>query len=394
MIPSDLASRLRAMLETSVQPLSAVHEISSDLPTYEPGRRITATMLNSLPDGTFRALVAGRPVTLALPHAARDGDVLELVVTAQKGSMLFARTDMSATTAGSDRPRAMLSQTGQLISQVLTGRFGEVEPVPLGAGKALLPNAPASASDLVPALQEAVSKSGLFYEAHLRQWLEGNLTLEALKREPQALLGANPPVDAREPLADTAVAFGRNSRGELVSSDAAGRPNTLMANRSTDADASTPTGSPTANVGAGERAPSTDGAQIRKLGESPVPERLMPVIHQQLEALATQQMSWQGQIWPGMNVHWEVLNPEQQSPTDDLDAQQPTWRSNLRLDLPQLGGVQALLVLDAQGLSLRIDSDNSASADRMRAALTQLAEAVEAAGIKVASAGVTDHASA
>ncbi|MCK7498329.1 MAG: hypothetical protein MZW92_52610 [Comamonadaceae bacterium] len=66
------------MMEAAVQPLSVVRELPSDLPPYSPGQRFSANIQSVLPDGTFRAIVAGRTVTLSLPQSAMAGDALEL----------------------------------------------------------------------------------------------------------------------------------------------------------------------------------------------------------------------------------------------------------------------------------------------------------------------------
>ena len=90
MIPTDLAARLRILTESLVNPVSPVHEISADLPELPVGQRFTARIESALPDGTFRALVAGRSLTLALPQSAKPGDALELVVTASTPRLIVA----------------------------------------------------------------------------------------------------------------------------------------------------------------------------------------------------------------------------------------------------------------------------------------------------------------
>ena len=121
MIPADLAVRLRTLIDASVQPLSVAHPISSDLPRFETGTRFTAQIQNPLPDGSFRALVEGKTMTLALPDSAKSGDVMELIVTEQRGNTIHARqtnTPSLPTMNSGDVPKPILSQTGQLISQL------------------------------------------------------------------------------------------------------------------------------------------------------------------------------------------------------------------------------------------------------------------------------------
>ncbi|MDP5240681.1 flagellar hook-length control protein FliK [Uliginosibacterium sp. 31-16] len=396
MIPGDLAARLRTMLEASVQPLSVVHEIPGNLPRFETGERFTAQIQNPLPDGSFRALVAGKTITLALPDSAKSGDVMELVVSGRQGSAIIARQTGEAPQPAlntGDTPRPVLSQTGQLISQLLTGRFGEPEPVPLARGVSLLPEAPAKAAELAPLLKQAISNSGLFYESHLRQWVEGKLPLSALQQEPQAQQAPLP--DPSAPRPDNRV---QQASPQPLPEEAGAKP---LSKASTEAAIPAAQTKPATTDEAAE-APPARPAQLEAFAEQAgksttarnVAEPLMPVVQQQLEALATHQMSWQGQVWPGMQMQWDIIDPEQQSKPGAGDEESMRfWRSALRLQLPHMGDIQAQLVLGPQGLSVLIDTNSDASAQRMRAAQTELLNALEAAGVSVINMQVSEHAS-
>ncbi|MBZ0131676.1 MAG: flagellar hook-length control protein FliK, partial [Rhodocyclaceae bacterium] len=92
MIPSDLAARLRVLTESIVNPVSPIRGVNADLPELPVGQRFTARIESALPDGTFRALVAGRSLTLALPQQAKAGDTLDLVVTARTPRLIIAES--------------------------------------------------------------------------------------------------------------------------------------------------------------------------------------------------------------------------------------------------------------------------------------------------------------
>lgn len=66
MIPADLATRLRVLIDSEVKALVPIQEAPTDLPDLETGQRFSARIDSPLPDGRFRALVAGRTVTLAM----------------------------------------------------------------------------------------------------------------------------------------------------------------------------------------------------------------------------------------------------------------------------------------------------------------------------------------
>lgn len=371
MIPGDLASRLRVMLETSVQPISVVHEIASELPRLQPGQRFTAQVQNPLPDGSFRALVAGQSIALSLPGSAKSGDILELVVTEQRGNTLHARQlpPQSATPdLADDLPRPVLSQAGQIISQLLTGRHGEARPLPLNQGMSLLPpNTPPQAATLAPVLQQALSQSGMFYESHLRQWVAGKRPLASLLQEPQSMLGPadNKPAEGRTLRAEGGLQPNRN-------------PATLPENGESPESKTLPAASPSGN-------------EALKAPSGRIADPLSPIVLQQLEAIASNQLSWQGQVWPGMQMQWSLLDPEHEGLSGGKDEEEFVWRSTLRVDLPHLGGVNARLLLGPQGLSVLIDTDSSRSAEQMRASQLQLQQALEAAGIPLRQLMVSEN---
>ena len=188
MIPSDLAARLRTLSEASffeteppVPGLQRAREIQSRLPELVPGQRFFATLQRTLPDGSFRAVVAGQQMTLSLDASAKSGDTLELEVTQLTPRTVFARVvgGETATAAGASAQPA-LSQTGKLISFLLTG-----QPAPssasLAGNRPLLSAPPTAGSQLVPALRQALGQSGLFYESHQVQWVLGKLDTAALQ---------------------------------------------------------------------------------------------------------------------------------------------------------------------------------------------------------------------
>ena len=111
-----------------------------------------------------------------------------------------------------------------------------------------------------------------------------------------------------------------------------------------------------------------------------VPERLMPLVHQQLDALATQNYVWHGQVWPGQSLEWEIEDPERDA-RGEGDETSPEWNTTLRLTLPRLGGVEARLHLTAAGIALRLVADDAEAVSALQAAHGRLDEALAAADV-------------
>lgn len=345
MIPTDLAARLRLMTESLVNPVSPVHEIPAELPELTIGQRFTARVESALPDGTFRALVAGRSLTLALPQSATPGDTLELVVTARTPRLIVAETAEALSARQSPSPT--LSQAGQIISTLLAGEENAPQPPTITRLAPLLPEPQLQAARLAPALQQAIVESGLFYEAHQAQWVAGRYPAEALAREPQA----------------------RYARS-LRTADAVDR---------TQAPEAAPTGGHPSSA-------EPASARSAAVPASDLPAELQPLVQQQLDAAATQHVIWRGEVWPGQYLQWEIeAEQEQGSQPEEETATQ--WASTLNLILPQLGEVSAALRLTPAGIGIAL-SASAAGTGVLQAGVPDLSAALAAAGIPLLSIGI------
>ncbi|MCO4861161.1 flagellar hook-length control protein FliK [Cupriavidus sp. WGlv3] len=106
------------------------------------------------------------------------------------------------------------------------------------------------------------------------------------------------------------------------------------------------------------------------------------VVRQQLELLATQQFRFAGEAWPGVPIEWELLRAEADATATHGEAARP-WSSRLRLQLPNLGVVEAVLTLGPAGLDARVATPETDVAARFIAARPQLRSQLEAHGIAV-----------
>ncbi len=433
MIPSDLAARLRMLSEASffdseppLQGLTRVREIQARLSELLPGQRFEATLQRSLPDGTFQAVVAGRTYTLALNHPAKAGDTLELIVTKANGQTIFAQAANAQAAGGANAPA--LSSTGRLISFLLTGQ-PTPQPAALAGGRPLM-DAPAigSGAQFAPILRQALTQSGLFYESHQAKWLSGKTDVNSLKLEPQgqqqsagttrsagagapagaattaanqmaSLLGGQPGAAVREGLLlqlsrITGVTGGQGNEAEGADEAAApgsrqttsspASANTTPAQPSGARAAATPAstaaqGAPAraAEEAAGQRSPEhAVQQQTTAARAAAIPERLIPIVHQQLDALGTHTYVWHGQAWPGQTLEWEIEDPggNEHDGAEGGDE----WNTTLRLTMPQLGGVEARLHLTPAGVALRLLADDPDTVAALEAASAQLDSALSA----------------
>ncbi|WP_059412394.1 flagellar hook-length control protein FliK [Cupriavidus basilensis] len=155
---------------------------------------------NTDPQGLKSALSVAKLAAL-MPAGA----VTETVAPADSGATV-QQNRPGIVTGGTPNPadgaapasaRETFSSAARVILDILEG----TEPAPLRGSAPLLPSAPAPGSTgaLAAALAQQVGQSGLFYESHLGQWVNGTQPLDALMREPQAALGPGPAAPASAP---------------------------------------------------------------------------------------------------------------------------------------------------------------------------------------------------
>lgn len=191
-----------------------------------------------------------------------------------------------------------------------------------GAAHATLAGAFPSARALGQALRAALQTSGLFYESHLTDMVFGRSNPAQLRQEPQARVtrGAAPDTEGARPRADTTTPTGRAS-GEAAAPGGTGTP------------------APAAPV-------------------SGIHQDLTLLVRQQLDVLANQALTWQGEAWPGTPMEWEV---ERDPYGGDPDSAGSTWATRLKLDLPRLGLVDARLNLAGDQIVLQVVAPHSAA---------------------------------
>lgn len=357
LIPPDAGVRMRMQTDASLQPVQPARAITPDLPDLQPGQQFSARIVENLADNLYRALVAGRTLTLQLPEGANPGDSLELVVVDRSAKALIAQRVEGqanpATLAAEPYKHAEISRAGQMISRLLLSDGETPQPAPLTRGQPLLTQAPTSAADLAPNLAKAVSQSGLFYEAHQAEWIAGRRPVETLKAEPQAQF---PNAVASAP---------RTVATPPISSP----PTTVPANLSADTQGNS-------GVNAGNPAQS-------------VPETLRPIVQQQLDAVATQRLVWHGEVWPGQTLDWQIerdrIDEREATSAGDQEAR---WNTTMRLTMPRLGTIEASLSLSGNTLRLNLGTDSEIAAADLRTRSAELLQTLESAGIFLRSIDV------
>ncbi|AYD64324.1 flagellar hook-length control protein FliK [Achromobacter sp. B7] len=208
-----------------------------------------------------------------------------------------------------------------------------------------------SARLLGQALRQALQTSGLFYESHLTDMVFGRTNPDALQKEPQANLTKDP-----------------------------AQQNAMLARNRADAPAANrAAGGGDAATGAGSSSGPAPGTPVTGIHQD-----LTVLVRQQLDVLANQSLTWQGEAWPGTPMEWEV---ERDPYGGDPDSATPTWATRLKLDLPRLGLVDARLNLAGDQIVLQLVAPLAAG--EINDASDQLRSRLLAAGLTLSNLAVS-----
>lgn len=265
---------------------------------------------------------------------------------------------------------------------------------------------PPVVSTLANRIESSIRDSGLFYEAHLKRWYQGETTRQQLAREPQMLQAgrfvATVPTSQGQgqgisligglasPLSPPKAA----STGEAnIVGQGKILPNTVLTPATAQQGVSTTllldrpavAGAPEATQARGlEAVGGRDMEETllasRRSGEV-VQESLQGIVRQQLEMLVTPTIRWEGDVWAGIFMALVINLParekgreEQEDPDDTASG----WRSDIKLEVPGLGDFSASLWFYRDTLSLDLTTSQVETHQRLEAGLGRLQERLEA----------------
>jgi hypothetical protein len=296
---------------TRITPVLAVDSVASLIQALGDranqlvkGQEYSAQVLSKSGESTYNVKLEGQGITedlvlkMELGSVALTGQALQLRFLRDVPTPTFQLLANINNQAGS---QASISQAAQLIGNILTYASNEGVSTRFEANS-IVTQTPSNPQIVAQDLKHAVSSSGLFYESHLTDLLQGNQSLTALKQEPQN--------HANTPLAG--------------------------------------------------------------------------LVSQQLAALENQRMSWQGEIWPGQTMDWDVYLPQKEAESQQKQTYEPAENkpiaSEMTLHLPQLGKVSARVTIIDGRMRISLLAGHEKTLDTLKNQRVSLAKALEKNG--------------
>lgn len=365
MLPrADISGTRPVVLIEASTPANAVgstrQESIDRLAQLTLGKEYQAQVLSRLSDGSFLVKIDDAVASMKLPAGSKAGDALDLTLlaTQPRPTFVLGKAEAGATTS--------LSNAGRLIGNMLQLAQQDGTPTAVIGKTPLVATPGASAPQIANALQNAVAFSGLFYESHVAQWAAGARPASDLLLEPAAKLSNASLTAATTTGQPAAVDTNGNDLGRLMTNVrewvGGERALTDLLNTShtkqTDPDSATPL------LGKQQDMPGNESVKLISL---------------QLDTLEQRRIMWQGELFPGQPLEWEISDdtPEQKP---DQSEPEKTWNSSVRFSLPSLGSVSATIRLSGEHIQIQVNTANEEIASTLRNHGKLLADALDSAG--------------
>ncbi|QBJ77471.1 flagellar hook-length control protein FliK [Aquitalea sp. USM4] len=311
----------RALLDASVVP--------AKLPPLMLGEQVSAQVVDSKDNGQqLSVLIKNSLFNLIVPQGMTvSGNNLSLKVATLAPTLSFALQEQTSEAAQDGSVEVQLSPA----SKYLTGMLQTSKPG-LPATDLSLDVAKQQPAETAQILKNNVSQSGLFYESHLKEWLDGRHNLSQVQQEPQSRLLSK-------------------LNEDLASHDS--RSNTASAS---------------------------------SLSPRTVAPELANLVQRQLDIVENQQLQLNGYAWPGQPMQLQIQQEHTNERTGSLGADEVgVWSTSLSLKLPALGGVAARVRLVGQNVQVSFVAEEDEASGLIQQHAEQLQTGMAAAGLTLAN---------
>lgn len=278
-------------------------------------------------------------------------------------------------------------------------------------------------------LEASIRDSGLFYESHLKRWFQGEGSRQQLLNQPQMQAGPRPPAPLLPPglgvahslaglaplAAQGASAAGPGGMAILPNTPLVpvttepgliprpGMTNTAFAAGMPAVSTTVPTANPQptianqvptpiapltvenreANQARVELSHAREAAElsINRPTREIVHDSLQSLVRQQLEMLVMPTIRWEGDVWAGIFMALVVNLPareEGQEGSSQNGEPDEEWRSEMQLDVPNLGAFSASMWLYRSVLSIDFTTESVHAYERLDAGLPALEQRLSA----------------
>ncbi|WMJ09778.1 flagellar hook-length control protein FliK [Nitrosomonas sp. sh817] len=330
-IPHGTAPPIKPV--TSITPVTAITPASSTVNEFIQGEKYQAVIEARLLNGNSQVLVAGQRLQMQLPEYLQPGHKLDLVFSSKEPNLKFLL--LNALPPGTDE-NISISTAGRFLGNLIQDVLQQTATKPppsspaVSSSMPILTGNPINKTELPGLLQKTIVQSGLFYESHQAQWINGETKLENLQQEPQGKL-------------------------MVLSMDSS---------------------------------PAKVGNTAALNSDMPVHSQIIPLIQQQLNTLETGHLLWRGEVWQGQLMEWEIDEHPQNDDNRNENESAEQWRTKIKLSMPQLGEVIATIRFNSQGLRISLHVSEADTASLLKINQAPFTADLKSAGLNIQSVEV------
>lgn len=182
-ITQDIARIAQALLKDTTGSLVEATWQSLTPLNLTPGQMVHGEVMANFANSRYLVRIANELLHMELPLNLQPGQAVELTYVTDEPRLVF-----SLSKSGNSATPVQISDTGRWLNTLAQGTGGTQAASSLPRPSLVISGPPRDPALLAEGLKNVLSRSGVFYESHLAQWVQGEYPLTDLLREPQGQL--------------------------------------------------------------------------------------------------------------------------------------------------------------------------------------------------------------
>jgi len=121
----------------------------------------------------------------------------------------------------------------------------------------------------------------------------------------------------------------------------------------------------------------------KAVGQENISQPQTQLIPAQLNAQENRQLIWRGELIPGQAFEWQIKDDTPKQSSQNMPAEEKTWLTSVKFNLPNLGQVHAVIQLVGNNAGFRISTQSPESASLLMQNKDQLDLSLSASGTEM-----------
>lgn len=182
-ITQDIARIVQTLLKDTAGSLVEATWQSLTPLNLTPGQMVHGEVMANFANSRYLVRIANELLHMELPLNLQPGQAVELTYVTDEPRLLFTLSK-----SGNSPIPVQISDTGRWLNNLAQEAGDAPAAAPLPRPSLVINGPPRDSALLADGLKNVLTRSGVFYESHLSQWVQGEHPLTGLLQEPQGRL--------------------------------------------------------------------------------------------------------------------------------------------------------------------------------------------------------------